>query len=103
MNKIFIRVWQETDLDEIKQRLLIVGDLTGDCSQCRQIGIDYPTSITCPKCQTAFKYLASRSKEASFGHIKRIKEKRPDLIFIDYNDFKNAIDRQKAKEFFKPR
>ena len=101
MNKAFIRVWQESDLDEINRHLLIVGDLTGDCSQCRQIGIDYLISITCPKCQTAFKYVTSRSKEASFGHIKRIKGKRPDLIFIDYNDFKTALDRLKAKNFFK--
>lgn len=98
-----MRVWQENDLDEINRHLLIVGDLSGDCSQCRQIGIDYASSITCSKCQTAFKYIASRSKEVSFGHIKRIKEKRPDLVFIDYHDFKQALDRQKAKDFFKPR
>lgn len=101
MNKAYIRVWQESDLDEISQHLLVVGDLTGDCSHCRQIGIDYTGSITCPKCQTAFKYIACRSRETSFGHIKRIKEKRSDLIFLDYNDFKQAIDRHKAKEFFK--
>ena len=101
MDKAFIRVWQEIDLGEINKHLLVAGDLTGDCNQCREVGIGYANSKTCPKCQAQFKYIASRSKEASLGHIKRIKAKRADLIFIDYSDFRKAIERHKAREFFK--
>jgi len=90
-----IRVWKEFDAGEISKHLLIAGLLTADCSNCRELGIDYSTAKTCPKCGVDFKYIASRGKE-----IKKIKNRRPDLIFIDFEDYKKTTGEIKAKNFF---
>lgn len=91
----FIRVWKEVDIKEVSEHLLIVGASTGDCSKCRELGINYSTVKTCPKCGTDFRYIASRNKE-----IRKIKEKRPDLIFIDFEDYKKETHFIKARHFF---
>ena len=94
MNEL-IRVWKEIDIKDVSGHLLIVGMTSADCSNCRELGINYHTAISCPKCRTDFKYIASRSKE-----VRRIKEKRPDLIFIDFEDYKKITGFVKAKDFF---
>lgn len=91
----FIRVWREVDINEIAEHLLVVGVLSGDCYKCRELGISYPAAKKCPKCGTDFKYIASRSRE-----IKKIKKKRPDLIFIDYEDYTKLINVTKARDLF---
>lgn len=91
----FIRVWKKVNIEEISEHLLIVGALSGDCSKCRELGINYSLSKTCPKCGTDFRYIASRNRE-----IKKIKEKRPDLIFIDFEDYKNMTGLKRAKNLF---
>ncbi|MBI3315484.1 MAG: hypothetical protein HYZ87_00715, partial [Candidatus Omnitrophica bacterium] len=35
------------------------------------------------------------------GTVKRIKDRRPDLTFIDYEDYKEITGKQQAREFFK--
>lgn len=94
----FIRVWKEVDINEVSGHLLVVGASTGDCSKCRELGIDYSTAKTCPGCGTDFRYIASRSKE-----IKKIKKKRPDLIFIDFEDYKRETGFIKARNLFDSR
>ena len=88
-----IRVWKEIDVSEIEKHLLIVGNVSGDCSNCRELGIDYISAKSCPKCASEFKYISTRSFE-----IKKIKQKRPDLIFIDLEDYKKAAGKIKAKQ-----
>ncbi len=98
----FIRVWQPADIQEIERHLLIAGDTVGDCGQCRCLGIDYGEKL-CPECKTPFKYLTSRRAEShpheAFRIVRRLKEKRPDLIFIDYGDYKRLSGTLKGKEF----
>ncbi len=94
MNEL-IRVWKEVDIKDIESHLLIVGLTSADCSNCRELGINYSTATSCQKCGTDFKYIASRGKE-----IRKIKEKRPDLIFIDLEDYKKVTGFIKAKGFF---
>lgn len=94
MNEL-IRVWKEFDIKDISRHLLIVGLTSADCSNCRELGIDYHTVVSCPRCGTDFKYIASRGKE-----IRKIGGKRPDLIFIDFEDYKRIIGSTKAKDFF---
>lgn len=91
----FIRVWKDIDIKDVSDHLLIVGDITGDCSKCRALGIDYTKLSTCPKCGTAFKYIASRSKE-----VGKIIKRRPDLIFIDFEDYKKITGKMKARSLF---
>ncbi len=104
MSKAYIRIWQEADIDFIKQHLVIIGDITGDCANCKQIGIEFKTAKTCSNCKTEFKYIASRTTSTSSsygGLVKRIKDARPDLTFIDLSDFKHITESNKAREFFK--
>ncbi len=91
----FIRIWKSLDIDDIKGHLLIVGELTADCSKCRTLGINYSEARVCPKCGTGFKYIASRSKD-----IKRVANKRPDLIFIDMDDYKRETGKARARDLF---
>jgi len=93
--KEFIRVWKDIDINDISEHLLIVGESRGDCSKCRALGIDYSNAKTCPECGTGFKYIASRSRE-----VKKIIQKRPDMIFIDFEDYKKIIGKIKARGLF---
>lgn len=95
MNEL-MRIWKEFDIKDVSSHLLIVGLLSADCSNCRELGINYLNAVSCPKCGTEFKYIASRNKE-----IRKIKEKRPDLIFIELEDYKKATGSVKARDFFK--
>ena len=100
-----IRVWQAVDIENLKKHLLIVGDITGDCAECRELGIPYATAKNCPKCGTEFRFIASRFSTGGLklgaGAVKRIKDRRPDLTFIDYDDFRNITGKQSAHDFFK--
>lgn len=101
----FIRIWQACDVREISKHLLIVGDITADCAACRELGIDYSNAKICPKCSTVFRFIASRNAgkldRNRGGTVKRIKDRRPDLTFIDYEDYKEITGKQQAREFFK--
>lgn len=100
----YLRVWQKCDIEEISKCLLIVGDVSADCSACRELGIDYANSPRCPKCGTTFRFITSRGAGkldlARGGTVKRIKERRPDLTFIDYDDYKEVTGKQSARDFF---
>ena len=101
----YIRIWQACDIQEITKHLLIVGDITADCAACRELGINYHQAKSCPKCGTIFRFITSRNAgkldRDRGGTVKRIKDRRPDLTFIDYDDYKEISGKQSAREFFK--
>ncbi len=101
----YIRVWQNCDVEGITKHLMIVGDVTADCANCRELGIDYTQVRNCPKCGTDFRFIASRSTgkldKGRGATVKRIKDRRPDLTFIDYEDYKEITGKQNARDFFK--
>ena len=101
----YIRVWQPCVVEEITRHLLIVGDVTADCAHCRELGIDYGQARNCPKCGTDFRFIASRLTSRldrnRGSNVKRIKERRPDLTFVDYEDYKEITGKQQARDFFK--
>ena len=100
----FLRTWQAYDLEEVQKHLLILGDVSGDCASCRELGIHYLEAKECPQCKTAFKYVTSRRLETHPGErfqlASRLRGKRPDLVFIDYEDYKRTLGRKKARDFF---
>lgn len=102
---MYIRIWQSCVIEEITKHLLIVGDVTADCQNCRELGIDYANARSCPKCGTTFRFIASRNTGKLDGArgatVKRIKDRRPDLTFIDYEDYKEITGKQSARDFFK--
>ncbi len=104
MSREFLRIWQVFDIEEVEKHLLILGDLTGDCAACRELGIHYQDARECPKCKTTFKYVTSRRLETHPGErfqiASRLKDRRPELVFIDYEDYKKTLGRKKARDFF---
>jgi predicted nucleic acid-binding Zn-ribbon protein len=99
MNRTYIRVWQELDLVEVTTHLLVLGDISSICGNCREVGIDLKLE-SCPKCGAKFKYAATQ-RPLSPQATKRLRDRRPDLTFIDYEDFKAISERTKARDFFK--
>ncbi|OGX17117.1 MAG: hypothetical protein A3K83_06880 [Omnitrophica WOR_2 bacterium RBG_13_44_8b] len=95
--KSIVRVWQEIETEYIEKQLLVAGNTTGDCGNCREIGISLEAK-TCPKCGTLFKYMSTRTSN-SVKEAKRLRSKRPDLILIDFSDFREAQARKKAHGF----
>lgn len=100
----YLRIWKSFDIEEVEKHLLLLGDLTGDCGACRELGISYQTAKECPRCKAAFRYVTSRRMETHPGErfhiVARIHDKRPELIFIDYDDYKKILGRKKARDFF---
>jgi Zn finger protein HypA/HybF involved in hydrogenase expression len=104
MSKAFIRIWQELDTEDIKKHLVVVGQVSGSCENCNELGIDYQTAKNCPNCNTEFKFISLRpekeGKDIGFSNIRLIKQRCPDLIFIEYSDFKKFSASQKAQDIF---
>lgn len=96
-----IREWKEFELEEVSKHLIVVGELSGDCANCRHIGIDYLNQKNCPSCKTEFKYIAARNPKQSPSIYKKVKDKGLGLAVLEYADFKLGQDRKKAKELFK--
>jgi len=104
MSKAFIRVWQELEAEDIKKHLLVIGQISGTCQNCNNLGIDYVNAKTCSDCNTEFKFIALRPEKegrpVGFSNIRLIKQRRPDLIFIEYSDFKKFASSRKAQDIF---
>ena len=100
-----LRIWQMFDIQEVGQHLLILGDVVGDCANCRELGIDPWKATECPRCRTPFQFIASRRLATHPGErfqlARRILEQRPSLQMIDYEDYQKTLGSQKAKEFFR--
>ena len=100
----FLRTFKQFDIEEVRKHLLIMGDLSADCASCRHLGIDGYTAKSCPECGTPFRYVTSRRTEANpgerFQFARRIHEKRPDLLNIDYTDYMKVLGQKKARDFF---
>lgn len=101
MKEFLVRVWQKLESDEVKKHLLLAGELTANCENCQQLGIDYLKEKKCTQCGTEFKYIGFRKKNnkaEEFFAINRCKEKRPDLIIVDCEDIKRAFGKSKARD-----
>ncbi len=100
MKKNFIRVYQEFDIVDVKNHLLIFGDLSANCSQCQAIDIKLDAPH-CPQCQTEFKYITFRNPKSHLPKLARLKERFPQKAIIDFDDYKRLIGAWKAQEFLK--
>ena len=99
MNKNMIRIWQQIDTKEVKEHLLLAGELSANCENCQHLGIDFFKEKSCPKCKTEFRYIGFRSKQnkaEELSVIRRIAQLRPELIIVDYADIKRACGKSQA-------
>ncbi len=100
MNLKFIRTFKKLDIDDVKAHLLVCGDLSASCQKCNHVGLKFDTQ-KCPACATEFKYIAFRSLKDNMPKVWKISELRPEVNFIDYDDFKKVSGALRAEEFFK--
>ncbi|UCD15110.1 MAG: hypothetical protein JSV34_05155 [Candidatus Omnitrophota bacterium] len=92
----FLRVWQELDLTDIEKHLIVVGELSSECFACHKIGID-SKSKQCPCCGISFKYTGFRRKD-QINYLRKVRQENPAMIFIDFDDFKKALNKRDAKK-----
>ena len=100
MNLKYLRIFKKVDLDDIQGHLLVCGDLSGNCAKCGEVGIKIETQM-CPSCQAEFKYITFRSLKDNFPKIQKISESRPQVVILDYDDYKRLTGSARAQEFFK--
>jgi hypothetical protein len=100
MSDKFIRVYHKLSLDEVKEHLLVYGALSAQCANCQEADIKL-NSAMCPKCGNTFCYIAFRNAREHMPKLQRISEERPEIKFIDYDDYKKQMDTQKARDFLK--
>ena len=98
-----IRGWLYLDVNEIKNKLLLIEDIYGMCANCKQLGINYVKEPKCPKCNTEFKYITSSlKKDSEIAQIAaRIKKENLPLILIDKNDYERASAKDLIHDLFK--
>lgn len=94
--KGFLRTWQEFDLVDLQNHLIVVGELSSECFSCHNIGIK-ATSQKCPECATEFKYMGFRRKLMP-NYLRKMKEELPNITFVDFDDFKKAIGKRDARK-----
>jgi len=94
--KAFIRTWRALDIEEIKKSLFVIGEVSGECFNCHNMGISLDDTV-CPFCGTRFKFIAFRRKVNQHA-INRFKLKHHNSVFIEFDDFKKSIDRDKARK-----
>lgn len=101
MKKVFLRTVKELFLEEVAGHLLVVGDLSGDCFSCREVGLNYASVKQCPHCGVDFRYVASRkSKISGIKILSSLQRKRPDLVCIELEDMLYFKNRERAKDLF---
>ncbi|MCF7894485.1 MAG: hypothetical protein K9L84_05455 [Candidatus Omnitrophica bacterium] len=95
----YLRIWKDLDTKDIKKHLLVVGELSAECFNCHELGID-SKSRSCPNCGTVFKYIGFRRKIRG-QDFKSFDQERAGVKLIDFFDFKKAINKEDAHDIFK--
>ncbi len=99
-----IRVWTQMEVELIKKHLLVAGELSANCENCQHLGIDFTKEKNCPECKTVFHYLSFRKKSnkgEELSAISRFRQKRADLMILDYEDVKYACGKSNIHNLFK--
>ena len=87
-------------MKEIKQHLLIYGDISAQCANCQ--AMDLKLDMTkCPKCDADFKYISFRNVRNHLPKLQTINATRPDILFVDFDDYKRISGELKARDFLK--
>lgn len=93
--KAFIRIWQKQDTKDIEKHLIVVGELSSECFNCHDLGIELHARA-CPGCGAMFKYMGFRRKLTP-SHLQKVKDQNPRLILIDFEDFKQSVGKRDAR------
>lgn len=96
----FIRVYRPLDVKDIQQHLLIHGDLASSCAACNSLDLQLDMD-QCPQCGAVFKYVAFRNIKSHYPKLQKLKDRRPDVEIVDFEDYQRQIGASKAQDFFK--
>jgi hypothetical protein len=91
----FLRIWREVDLKNIANNLFVIGELSGECFLCHNLGIKIGEK-KCPHCGAFFNYIGFR-RPINQSTLKRMKDKYPNATIIDFNDFKKITSKKQAR------
>ena len=100
MSERFLRVYKKMDFTNVKSHLLIYGALSGSCAFCKAMDIKLDVQ-KCPQCSNEFKFIAFQNVKDHMPKMLRLSSERPDLTFIDHEDFKKVEGALKAEEFLR--
>ena len=100
MNPKFIRVYKKIELDDVKEHMMICGDLSYSCTKCNNMTLKIEMT-NCPECQTDFRYISFRNVKDNTPKMLKLSETHTHLTFIDFDDFKKMTGSAKAQNFFK--
>ncbi len=100
MSERFLRIYKKYHLDEVKFHLLTYGALSGTCANCKHMDLRLDT-LQCPECKNEFKFIAFQNVRDHLPKMLRIAQERPNITFIDYDDFKKIEGEEKARDIFK--
>ena len=93
----FLRIYKKFYFDEVKTHTLLYGALSGSCSHCKDLDIKLDATA-CPSCKTPFKYIAFMNIRDHLPKMQRISQERPNLVFVDYDDFKKVEGELRARD-----
>ncbi|MDE1920318.1 MAG: hypothetical protein KGJ09_03120 [Candidatus Omnitrophica bacterium] len=96
MSERFIRIHKKFHLDELKTHLMTYGALSGTCANCKEMDLRID-ALQCPGCKTDFKYIAFQNVRDHMPKMQKISHERPNIVFVDYDDFKRLEGEEKAK------
>jgi hypothetical protein len=100
MSERFLRIYKKFYIDEVRTHLLTYGALSGTCANCKHMDLKIE-AIKCPECQTEFKYIAFQNVRDHMPKMLRVAQERPNMLFVDYDDFKRIEGEEKAKDIFR--
>ena len=100
MSERFFRIYKKFYLDEIKTHLLTYGALSGTCAHCKEMDLKLD-ALSCPECKNDFKFIAFQNVRDHLPKMLKIAAERPNIIFIDYDDFKKVEGEEKAKDILR--
>jgi thiol-disulfide isomerase/thioredoxin len=92
-----LRIYKKFYFDEVKSHTLLYGVLSGSCSACKEIDIKLD-ALECSSCHTPFKYIAFMNPREHMPKIQRIMHERPNIVLVDYDDFKKVEGELKARD-----
>lgn len=96
MSERFFRIYKKFYVDEIKSHLLTYGALSGICANCKNMDVKLDAA-KCPECATEFKFIAFQNVRDHMPKMLKISQERPQIIFMDYDDFKRMEGEEKAR------
>lgn len=98
-----LRIWQEADIKDVQEHILMADDLFGFCPGCKTPGLKLQDLHKCPTCGREFKFVTSKDARGgkSAEVVMRLKKKLPNLTFVDYDDYERLSSKNKAADLFK--